>query len=175
MVKAAQHKDIASAVDMVDEQQPAIITPEEMQKIVASSSIINILLKSSESQAFVYPGVIDPTKCKVDTSFVTRFEKSPDDKALFAYVDYDLASVPVESEEGKDSQRLFQIKATFVAVYLLPVSEFRPEAIEAFVSVNAAFHTYPYFREFAQSTTGRLGVPSVVIPLLKIPPAADQK
>ena len=152
------------------EPTPSVVTVEEMQRLVAAASLVTIVLKSSECQAFVYPTLVDPAKCSVDTNISSRFEKTQDEKGIFSFLDFTLTSVSSESAEGKTPQLLFQVKATFVAVYGLPVTEFSKEAMESFVNTNAVFHAFPYFREFAQSMTSRLGVPPITLPLYRISP-----
>jgi hypothetical protein len=41
--------------------------------------------------------------------------------------------------------------------------------VVAFANFNATFNAWPYWREFVQSMTGRMGLPSVVIPVLPVP------
>jgi len=41
--------------------------------------------------------------------------------------------------------------------------------VVAFATFNATFNAWPYWREFVQSMTSRMGLPSVVIPVLPVP------
>lgn len=52
-------------------------------------------------------------------------------------------------------------------------AEFDPDDIEHFTFVNATFNAWPYWRELAQSMTQRMGIPPVVVPVLKIPSPHD--
>jgi len=40
------------------------------------------------------------------------------------------------------------------------------EAVDAFGQVNAVFHAYPYFREFVQSSAGRMNLPNIIMPAM---------
>lgn len=41
--------------------------------------------------------------------------------------------------------------------------------VVAFANFNATFNAWPYWREFVQSMTGRMGLPGVIIPVLPVP------
>lgn len=63
-----------------------------------------------------------------------------------------------------------QVKVSFEVSYRLPdgFSATRQE-LEEFARVNAVFNVWPYFREFIQSTTARMGLPPIVLPLYRVP------
>lgn len=69
-----------------------------------------------------------------------------------------------------DESTMAEISASFVAEYLV-ISESIPsnEALETFGKQNALYHVWPYWREFIQSMCARLRLPSVVIPMYRIP------
>ncbi len=46
------------------------------------------------------------------------------------------------------------------------------EAVGAFAHFNSAFNAWPYWREYVQSMTQRLGLPPVTIPILRVPKPA---
>lgn len=41
--------------------------------------------------------------------------------------------------------------------------------VKAFADFNSTFNAWPYWREFVQSMTARMGLPSVIIPVLPVP------
>jgi preprotein translocase subunit SecB len=41
--------------------------------------------------------------------------------------------------------------------------------LDAFAKTNAVFNAWPYWREFVQSTTVRMGLPPLVTPVFRFP------
>lgn len=64
------------------------------------------------------------------------------------------------------------IRATFELFYLLP-SELAPTPTEisAFCKTNVLLNSWPYWREFVQSTISRMNLPPLTIPLFRFSPA----
>lgn len=66
------------------------------------------------------------------------------------------------------------IEAVFELRYDLKSSEgLTKENYEAFGESNAVFNVWPYWREYVQSTTLRLGLPGLTLPLFRFKKAAD--
>jgi hypothetical protein len=60
----------------------------------------------------------------------------------------------------------FQIRAEFILVYhLATLSQYSEQSLSAFAQTNGVFNAWPYWREFIQSTTARMGIPPVVVPV----------
>jgi hypothetical protein len=81
----------------------------------------------------------------------------------------------VPEKEPSEDQLVATVSATFVVRYM---SDTQPnqDMIQAF-NDHAVHHVWPYWREYVESTTARLRVPTVVIPLrhaqmAPIPPTA---
>jgi len=47
-------------------------------------------------------------------------------------------------------------------------TEFRKDELEAFASLNGVFNAWPYFREYLQSVTTRMGLPPFVLPVFRV-------
>jgi hypothetical protein len=78
-------------------------------------------------------------------------------------------------KEPSEDQLVATVNATFVARYMSD-TEPSQNMIQAF-NDHAVHHVWPYWREYVESTTARLRVPTVVIPLrhaqiVPIPPTA---
>ena len=75
--------------------------------------------------------------------------------------------------ENDEDKLLATITATFVVRYL---SDSMPshELIAAF-NDHAVHHAWPYWREYVESITTRIRVPTVVLPLRVIPPQLQQQ
>lgn len=71
------------------------------------------------------------------------------------------------SEQAKE-EPLVSIETSFELQYRLPEG-FRvgPDTLTTFAETNGIYNAWPYWREFVQSTFARMGLPPVVLPLLR--------
>lgn len=75
---------------------------------------------------------------------------------------------PFTEEDPPD----FVIEAEFALEYeIASETEFADEEIDAFAEMNGTFNAWPYWRELVQSTSARLGVAPLVVPVYR--PAAS--
>jgi preprotein translocase subunit SecB len=66
------------------------------------------------------------------------------------------------------------VEATFELEYEVKGGEpIEPRDVEHFAFANGTFQAWPYWREYAQSATSRMGVPPLVIGVYKIPSVYD--
>lgn len=83
--------------------------------------------------------------------------------------------LPLELGDAKgDPQKLAEltiaeVSALFVAEYLITSDDLDADAIKEFCTYNVGYHVWPYWREFAQSSTDRLHLPRVQIPFYRVP------
>ena len=89
----------------------------------------------------------------------------------------------VEHDEDAQPSEGAQERLEIVGVFLLSYhirEERQPQLLEepievmasdlqAFAQFNATFNAWPYWREFVQSMTGRMGLPVVTVPILPVP------
>jgi hypothetical protein len=68
-----------------------------------------------------------------------------------------------------DGEELLRIEAVFVLRYRIPSFDgLRSKNIEAFGKLNGLYNAWPYWREFVQSTTVRMGLPALTIPVYRL-------
>ena len=75
-------------------------------------------------------------------------------------------------EEIPDNDVLIEITAQFCAQYSLKdgIDEISlKHALEEFGRHNVGYHVWPYWREYVQSSCGRLGIPPIPIPMYQLP------
>jgi len=48
------------------------------------------------------------------------------------------------------------------------VEELSEDALDAFGAVNGVYNAWPYWREFIQNTTARMGLPPLIIPVFRL-------
>jgi hypothetical protein len=76
-------------------------------------------------------------------------------------------------EEDDEITPLLVIEAEFIAVYFSK-RKLQNEEIEAFAEDNVGYNVWPYWREYVQSTSSRLGVSrQLSVPLYTIPKGKD--
>jgi hypothetical protein len=98
---------------------------------------------------------LDPAtnKITVSTKFMTR------------------AGTP--SSEGQTDDVL-RIEAEFRVVYSVDSMDgIEEKHVDAFGRMNGVYNVWPYWREYVQSTTVRLGFPPIVLPLLTVTSLLD--
>lgn len=67
-----------------------------------------------------------------------------------------------------DDEEMLRIEARFVLRYRVPsFGGLRKANIDAFGELNGLFNAWPYWREFVQSTTVRMGLPSLTVPVYR--------
>jgi len=70
----------------------------------------------------------------------------------------------------------FEISATFALTYTLEdLDDLSAENFQAFGHANGIYNAWPYWREFIQSMTARMGVPSLTIPVFRLSPPNNKK
>ncbi len=79
-----------------------------------------------------------------------------------------VAATPVASEAGVttpgDAVKA-ELTAHFIAEYQITCPDLSEEARNVFAEKNAAFHVWPYWREFIESACVRARLPLVVLPM----------
>jgi len=71
---------------------------------------------------------------------------------------------------GEAAPEYLTISAVFQLTYQgADVKAITEEQRLAFANINAVFNAWPYLREIVQSISGRMSIPSLVVPLLKLP------
>lgn len=78
--------------------------------------------------------------------------------------------VRVVSESSEVSHA--ELNVQFELEYRVP-SDFKPtrSEISAFARVNGVFNAWPYFREFVQSTSQKMDLPVIILPVYRVPQA----
>jgi hypothetical protein len=90
-------------------------------------------------------------------------KRSLDGMALIARISLSLSGSNADGSDG------LQIGATFGLTYNFPSLEnMTDEMMNGFCRVIGLNNVWPYWREFVQSTMGRMGLPPFHVPLLKL-------
>jgi hypothetical protein len=130
--------------------------------------ILNVILASCKAQrspAFAFKG--DTFSL---TTGVTKlgFSKNEDSGRLFVSPTF---TVTLKDEpESSESGTPLSIAAKFVLVYSVKSFDaIDHENIRAFAAINGVFNAWPYWREFVQNTTARMGLPRpITVPVYRL-------
>lgn len=77
---------------------------------------------------------------------------------------------------GRQSQVALRIRVLFELWYALPEGlRPAPEEIRAFSRTNAMLNSWPYWREFVQSTVARMNLPPLTLPLFRLVPPSPPR
>jgi hypothetical protein len=95
-----------------------------------------------------------------------EYGTNPEQNCFFAQPTFLLC--PLKDGVREDEPRLL-ITASFVLTYALKSFDgIEDRNIEAFAQINAIHNAWPYWREFVQSTTARMGIPTVIVPVHRV-------
>jgi preprotein translocase subunit SecB len=79
---------------------------------------------------------------------------------IFVFPTFDLKA----QQEGKPEKTVISINASFLLVYKADnLKDLDQEAFQKFADVNGTYNAWPYWREFVQNVTVRMGVPPLII------------
>lgn len=110
-------------------------------------------------------GLRGPYELALDQSVEVRVDSDRKSMAVIPSFKVDAFVKDVKKEEPD-----FKISASFVLNYKIENSEgLSDEDFQAFGDVNGIFNAWPYWREFVQNTTVRMGLPPLTIPVFRFP------
>ena len=106
----------------------------------------------------------------VEIDNTANVELDTDNNVIFVIVNFDLKAF-VENI----SEPVVLIHASFLLCYdFKDKFENHPdEAFKAFAEMNGVYNAWPYWREFVQNATVRMGLPALTIPVFRISEAKD--
>jgi len=95
------------------------------------------------------------------------FGRNEESKRLSIYLTFGVR-LARDADEGPDV--LVNVAAKFVLVYSVKSFEgIDEDHVHAFSLTNGVFNAWPYWREFVQTTTGRMGLPRpVIVPVFRL-------
>jgi len=145
-------------MDQTKEARPRV-SPKEYREFIKGVELLGIIVK--ESQARRLADTIDLSR-RVDLNTNERAEfKMNAGNTCVVQHHYDL-SMNYTGERDK----LLEVQCTF-ELGLRVASPMTKDYFGVFAQVNLPVNTWPYFREFVHSTVSRMGLPPVVLPLVK--------
>ena len=144
---------------------------ENLQKAIDGLRIVDVYVQ--EVLAKLNDG-FDPKRSSFDNlvlqtkHFVRHSEKvkevDTENRLFRVYLEMGARWVDESSPEGEGV--MAAIEANFVAEYSI-VTSLEQESLDEFASLNASYHTWPYWRELLASQCDRMRLPRVVLPTVQ--------
>jgi hypothetical protein len=98
----------------------------------------------------------------------SRYEIDEQKKNIMVFIQFMLNAFG-EEVERKNENIFLNIEATFELLYSInSIEELEDEAFKSFADVNGMYNAWPYWREFVQSITSRMELPTLTIPVFRI-------
>jgi hypothetical protein len=147
------------------------VTPEQInqaKRLMTIASMETVRLIHVRAAHMTAPGCPVKTVAEkaMPTATASLVEGTNQFRVLFGHA--------IHGRRGMEGPEI-QIDATFEIVYSFP-KDATPapslEEMQAFANTNALMNCWPYWRELVQSMVSKMGLPPLVVPLLRwIPPA----
>lgn len=91
---------------------------------------------------------------------------NPEERQVLVFPTFRLLAT---SSEATDDQIAVQIEASFLLAYTAEdLHGLEARHFEAFGRFNGVYNAWPYWREYVQSTLGRMGLPGFTVPVFRI-------
>lgn len=113
-------------------------------------------------------GLDQPPELRLGNWFRCRHELRPSNPdRVFVHVELKFEANP-GGEADVESGALVELTATFLVTYRLEgASAYPHDALQHFADLNGTYNVWPYWREFVHTSTGRAGLPGVIVPVFK--------
>ena len=137
------------------------------RQVARDVQIENVVLRKAQVEAFFGPNELPPELALVN-GFRSEYQvhRSEDSQKLSVIVDFKFEAREASSDEP--GEIVADLSATFHLLYALPLEfEADESCFEQFASVNGVYNAWPYWRELVQTSTGRIGLPGVVLPVFR--------
>lgn len=134
------------------------LSPENYRKILNGIDLVDISMIESKTHLNPEGKTVKDIAIKINDKCKFVIDK---DNIIRIYQTYDL-----DARKPKSKSRFIQINVTFL-VRLSSKETFTDDFFEIYKSVSLGLNTWPFFREFVHSTTARMNIPPMTLPLLK--------
>jgi hypothetical protein len=110
----------------------------------------------------------------IDIAWTSRFEVDKKKNLIGVLIRFVLNAFG-EEVERKRKNSLLNIEATFSLLYSInSVEDLDDVALRSFAKLNGTYNAWPYWREFVQSITSRMELPTLTVPVFRIAPAPSK-
>jgi len=134
-----------------------------VRRLFDKASIRTITLKRCSAES----DVTDEQPLNLGVGWQASGQRTSDSRKFTATVQFKLEGTPLDDPASRPK---LIIEATFYAMYEAP-SELElddSEALDLFARTNGVWNLWPYWREFVQTITVRMGLPALTVPSYRV-------
>jgi len=103
-----------------------------------------------------------------DVDRTVRVEVNKDENMIIVFPNFELKGYS-DKKRAKQDEPFLNIKAMFALVYRAKdLSNLSEKAFDSFGQANGIYNAWPYWREFVQNVTTRMGLPPLTVPVFRI-------
>ena len=140
----------------------------ELDQLVKEVELLDVWLKQSSCLCNTPPSHIDFSKIEFSTDYEMRFNFCSDPGVLLCFIMCHTVGT-IESKE------CFNFHNQFILIYKVSKSKILEKTLKEFTRTTALFNSYPFHREQIHTQSVKMGLPPVIIPLLKFIPSEKKK
>ena len=135
---------------------------EVLTQLVESVELLDVLLKKSDCLCKVFPLGLELSEVEISSKYESSFNFNQESKALICFVASRVTG-------DIDNEQYFYFHNQFALVYRLKEMKKQPSdgTLKQFLNTTALFNAYPYHREQVQGQSVKMGLPPIIMPLLK--------
>lgn len=134
-------------------------------RVVASVQLEDVRLRAGSFRRRV-SSPAEVGKVEVEISHAAHAEAMPGRSAFLVVFTGNVALRPIGAASKEPA---LEAEVEIELRYAYPEGlDFRPDELEPFANLNGVFNAWPYFREFLQNATTRMGLPPFVLPVFRI-------
>jgi hypothetical protein len=144
---------------------------EEISRIaplIAVAKIRDVRLVEVQAKARVRNPADVPEDASFEIAYGAHLGQAPSPEGIFSI--HATIDVRLDTPEPRAEGPFVAVNGVFELRYRLPEGfSATDEELNAFGTMNAVFNAWPYFREFVDSMVTRMDLPTVTLPLYRIP------
>ena len=135
---------------------------KELSRLVNAVELLDVFLKKSNCSCSVSPTSLDPSKIEVSCDYKFEFDFQVKAGVLICFIMSEVLG-------NIGGEECFYFRNQFVLVYKVTdiVKSPSEKVLKHFLNTTALFNSYPYHREQVQGQSIKMGIPPIIMPLLK--------
>lgn len=148
----------------ITKRKPKSLSMAQVAKVASTVEIANVSFVSFSAKQSLQ---LFEGNMVVEYAAKTKTRLDKKQGRIHVLVAFEMHAFP---EEAKPPDKQVEIKATLELVYDSPdAGKFNQDALDWFGRANGVYNGWPYWREFVQNATTRMGLPPLVIPTFRLP------
>ncbi len=143
---------------------------DDLKRLIAEVEIEDVRLVEATAETKVRSPA-DTGAVDLLVNRAAEISERQDNGTFFVVAKMRTQLVPEQAQE----EPLVSIETSFEIRYGLPEGfHVDPQTLTTFAETNGVYNAWPYWREFVQSMFARMGLPPVVLPVLRVREAMEE-